>query len=575
MKKSNLTLAVLNLGLLFTAVTILFFLLIFPTRYFAGIVPFDVAPFQKFQGLAIFCFICLGLILLALKSWWNSYTKTINALIPPSPPRTQFGDFPNGKRPWWAALNALTSIAIILGAVYAIDTPLDIDENIHALMMTRRLYSDELDPIKSDPRIYFTQNHVLAQAASILSMEAFGYEKIPYRSPAIVFTVLLLLIVPIASRSLFPTPGYFLVLGFLASNAFSLWYLHSARGYVSLLGITALSYFLAVGVLEGRSGRRYYGAYVLSLFLSPFTHFFSMIFHLLLSITLVFWSSVNRQSLSREKSRAIFRLLLAQALALPLFCFVLARNLTFLSRIGDFEKSSGESNLWMNITKAFGIAFDWQARAFLLFSFSLVLWAIFHRREFFRRFSTLFVATCFLFFSLVLNLSDTKVFESRFVLAFVLPFAVWMIDSAFYLARGHYQRWGAALTLGLLLVIFPAVGHRAIYRTLTFNLQDFDDAMKTTATLTSPVEKGCYLFSGKRDLSIFAKDFYFRKAKQAAFATEGHPNCKVFYHLRLEPSLDGGPVELTTPFRAIELWNNHRGMALYLQTQSSFFAARD
>ena len=148
--------------------------------------------------------------------------------------------------------------------------------------MTRGQYADELDPIKSDNRIFFTQNHVLAQAASILSMKAWGFSKIPYRLPAIAFTVLLLLIVPLTFRSLFPTPGYFLTLGFLGANAFSLWYLHSARGYVSLLLVTALSYFLALRVLCHTPHKKHYIAFELTLLLSPFVHFFSMIFHLLL-----------------------------------------------------------------------------------------------------------------------------------------------------------------------------------------------------------------------------------------------------------------------------------------------------
>jgi hypothetical protein len=144
----------------------------------------------------------------------------------------------------------------------------------------------------------------------------------------------------------------------------------------------------------------------------------------------------------------------------------------------------------------------------------MILVALFHKPGLFRRFPTIFAATCLFFFSFVLALFEAKVFEARFILAFVLPFAVWMIDGAFYLARGNYQRWGAGLVLGVLFVIFPLQSHKAIYRTVTMNLQDFDDFIKVVRSLTNPIEKNCYFFSGKRDLSIFAKDFYFQKAKE-------------------------------------------------------------
>lgn len=575
MKKSNPTQMALNLGLFASATAIGFLLFIFPTRQFSSLTHFDFSRFQKFQGLAIFCFALLALILTALKTWWLSYRATTSHVGTTLLPRTQFAGPLSSQKTWWTVANIALSVAILVGAIRALDTPLDIDENIHALMMTRGLYGDELDPVKSDARVYFTQNHILAQAASIASMEIFGFEKIPYRAPAILFTGLLLLIIPLCFRSLFPTAGYFLTLAFLASNAFSLWYLHSARGYVSLLWVTALSYFLALRVLEDRSRKLYLWAYAATVILSPFVHFFSMIFHLLLAIALVFWVALNQQGVSREKSRAVFKLIVAQALVLPLYLFVLARNLMFLSSIGDFEKNAVEFNLWANITKAFGLAFDWQARAFLLFSFGLVVYALFHRPALFKRFSSVFIGTCIVFFGFVLTLFDAKVFEARFILAFVLPFAVWMIDGSFYLARGRAQRWTAALALTLLLIVFPAMGHKAIYRTLTFNLQDFDDGIKAVKQLTGPIEKNCYLFSGKRDLSIFAKDFYFKKAKQAAFADEDKMACQQFYHLRIEPNRAGSPVPLTRPPRAIELWNNNRGMALYLENQNSFVATRD
>jgi hypothetical protein len=291
-------------------------------------------------------------------------------------------------------------------------------------------------------------------------------------------------------------------------------------------------------------------------------------------VGLVFWAAINRRQISRDQSRTVFRLLLVQAVALPLYLFVLTKNLIFMSQIGDFQKGE-QFHLWSNLTKAFGIAFDWQARAYLLFSLAMILVALFHKPGLFRRFPTIFAATCLFFFSFVLALFEAKVFEARFILAFVLPFAVWMIDGAFYLARGNYQRWGAGLVLGVLFVIFPLQSHKAIYRTVTMNLQDFDDFIKVVRSLTNPIEKNCYFFSGKRDLSIFAKDFYFQKAKETAYAGEGHVSCKSYYHVRIEPHPQQEEVNLVPPPRTTELWNNRRGMALYFATHDPFVAARD
>jgi len=545
------------------AVSLPFILFILPTRTFARFSGLDGGTISKFQGLLFFVAAFFAVLCYGFKSFLSEARRSELPL-----PRINFGR----SHRFFAILNMALSLALVVITTLSLDTPLDIDENIHAIMMTRKLFAAELNPAKSDASIFFTQNHVVAQAASILSMMTWGYHKIPYRLPAVGFTLLLLFVVPLLYQRIFSTFGYSLFLGFLGANAFSLWYLHSARGYVSLMAVTLATYVIALRGSEGERplSRSLIGIYTVCFVLAAFTHFFAMVFHLLLTASLIFYGYFNRKSLSKVTSQNLVRMLMAGILVTPLYLWVLGNNFIFLSRIGDFQKSEA-FNLWANVIKANGFSFGWQGRGTLLFAALLLTYSFFHRRELFFRFSSVFIGLVVLFLGTVLQLMDAKVFESRFILAFTLPFAFWLIDATFHL--GWLKKWSFIPLVGC-LIVFPLIGHRAVHQTLTMNLQGFDHFMKLVIKKTSPVSENCYVFSGKRDLTVFARDFYLKEARSGVIASEGETDCPVFYHLRMEPLLGDGTVEWSVPPNATEVWNGKKGMALYLQSGHSGIALR-
>lgn len=532
-------------------------LFLVPTRSFAGWIHADPALLAKAAGLLTFLAGFAGALAWALRAFLLAPPTTAPACSP-----LHFG--PSHR--FWGYVN-VALVVLILGQTFrSLDTPLDIDENIHALMMARERYAEELNPIKSEATIYFTQNHVVAQAASILGMKLGGIGKIPYRFPALLFTAGLLLLIPLFYRRLFFTPGCTLLYGFLFCNAFSFWYCHSARGYVTLMLVTLATTLAVLRALESGLDRRTAGLFGVSLLLSAFVHFFAMVFQLFLLVALILYGYFQRRALSPERRQGLGRLILLSFSVIPLYAVVLGHNLVFLARIGDFQKAEPVA-LGPNVMKALGLAFEWQARALGLVTLGILAYALLHRRSLWQRFSTLLLIVSVGFVGAMLSLVDAKVFESRFILILVLPFGVWLIDSLFALL----PRWRAGAVLAILLILFPLLGGPSIYRTLTLNLAAFDTFMTAAQQRTRPVENNCFFFSGKRDLCIFAKDFYFRAARESVYSDEAALPCENFYHLRIEPS--EAPVTWEAPHQATELWNDGHGMALYAQSRSSHLAS--
>lgn len=541
----------------------LFSLFILPTRTFQSALGETGLALLKFQALLVFLGALTGTILLFLQRFFSVQILTPSRRDTAS----QFGPSNNTLH----YLNLALSGLLVLGTVLSLDTPLDIDENIHALMMTRGRFADELNPVKSDATVYFTQNHVLSQGASILAMKVFGFEKIPYRLPAVLFTLLLILAVWWLYPRLFRSLGFTFLLGAFLANAFFFWYLHSARGYVSL-ALVCFTSFLILSRLTSEKAplpAGHFPVYVVLLLLSPFVHFFAMIFQALLLFALALHAGSRAGTYHLAKYVEIRRVFLAGMAVLPLYAVVLAHNVLFLLRIGDFEKGGESLSVWSNLVQAMGLSFDWQMRLWLAVLFLCLVTTALTRAKELNRFPLVFVGISVLFFAGALTLSETKVFEARFLLPFFAPLAFVLVD----LLNTSSKKIAPPQIAGLLvLVVLPALSWKAVHNTITLNLSDFDEAMKAAKTLTAPVSEQCYLFSGKRDLSVFAKDFYLKEAKTSALAGEQALDCRSFYQVRLDPRVDFSKTDWPTPHGAKELWNNGRGMAIYRHDRSNLIA---
>jgi len=138
-------------------------------------------------------------------------------------------------------LQGLICAVILLQVVMGMNSPLGVDESEHATEFARGALLREINPLQTDPS-RDTQNHVIAQMSSMVFMELFGVDKVTGRIPALLFTMALILLLLFFTKQILSRVTICLILGHLAVNQFSLWYMHSMRGYISMMLCTLVVY---------------------------------------------------------------------------------------------------------------------------------------------------------------------------------------------------------------------------------------------------------------------------------------------------------------------------------------------
>ncbi len=468
-------------------------------------------------------------------------------------------------------LNLILAVFLFAKVAFHLSTPLDIDENIHALSIAQGRIAQELNPINTDPA-WYTQNHVLPQMLSILSTKIFGLNKIAYRLPALLFTFLILLAIFGIDPELAASPVSSFLLLHLSLNEMTHWYLHSARGYAGMMLLSLIPLLIVWKFTRsGRAGSRsQLWLYGICFLLSVFTHMFGAIFNGLLFLSLLLWLAINGKALTRSARHFGFSLVTISLSLLPVIAFVLMNNMILLQRIGDLATGKVPP-LPENLMGAAGLSYFWEGKLLLLFLVAIVIHGFVNGRRFRNDLLSLFLAMSVGFFSLCILVLQIRVFESRFILGFIAPLVFWITESIPYLR----SRWAALLALAtvtLTIVLLPWLSAPAIQNTLSMNVADYDYFIGMVRKITAPVADHCYYFSGKRDLALWAKDFYFHDALNAKGEEK---KCRLSYYIHIDPGMrvdpvtgreilmiDGGP-----PPHSHEVLKNQSGMSLYEATR--------
>jgi hypothetical protein len=457
-------------------------------------------------------------------------------------------------------LNLMLAALVVGRAISQINGPLDIDENIHALSIAQHRIAQELNPINTDPRIY-SQNHVAAQLLSIVSVKLFGLNKLAVRAPSILLTGLLLAALFTLCRGVGGSLITTIVLSHFLLNQLVIWYFHSARGYVAMMVLTIVPFLIVWDfTLKRRPGEPWRMALFAFCFLcAVFTHLFGAIFNGLLFLSLLTWMAAHREELDETARHYGAKLLTTALFIFPVYGFVIAHNLLFLSRIGDLNAGS-PPNIAESLLGAFGLSLSWQGKLLTILLVGLGLHSIFNDRKWLKSLPAIFTLVTFAFFFTAITALRTRVFEPRFVLAFLPPLLFW-IGEAVLRIRGRGARTAILVIFGGALIVSPFLSTAALYRRISYDMSDYDHFLKTVRERAQPVAENCVTFYGQDDVVIWARDLYFGDALNAKSPTAPCP--KHFYaYLPSTEAKSGQAIRANVPKTAVEIFRNARGMTL-------------
>lgn len=420
--------------------------------------------------------------------------------------------------------NLFIGALILIRAGIALNSPLDIDENVHAREISQGRVANEINPIKTNSNVQNLQNHVVPQLLSYLSMKAFGVNRFAYRLPALLFTALTLLAIWYLGGSVL-SPFTTMLLGLhLLANELVGWYFHSARGYAAMILFTAVPYLLTLQALRRpkKVGTREYWLLGVCFLLAAFTHLFALLFNGLLAVGWIAWLNLHPAGPS---SKPLRRMLVIGLGMLPLFAFIGFHQMMFLQNLGDLQ-SGQMPEFSERFFQFFGFAFSWQRSLLAVAGSVLFVWAVRGEYPWRDDFHLLFLGATAFTLGVTVFALKVRTIEPRFMLAFLIPTVVGISELVRFFTPRFRARGGLALVVGL-IAIAPFISAKALNGHLTHQLRDYDDFIKSARAMTSPVSRNCYTFSGKEDLALWARDFY--------FADRATQNCRRRYHLEIAP----------------------------------------
>lgn len=358
---------------------------------------------------------------------------------------------------------------------------------------------DVVDPRKN------VRNHFIATASALGISSMFGNTKQAFRSPSVLWTLLLGILL-ICSKQLLGRPLVLLLLAHLSVNGLCLWYFHSMRGYASVILLSTALFILALQWMDGPWWKiQAYSFFALG-FVAPLTHAFGGIYFALL---------VGAMVLSQ---RARWRELLPAALPLLFMLYLFVSQFLFISRVG-YLMTKNAPGISEPLLAVFGTRQPYMMAAMALTMVGLAYVQIFKRRAPLAL-PFVIVAVLWTFILFALFVLRTSFFEPRFILPFLVPSVAWMgmrlLDS----------KKGIALAL-VLLVIFPLLQQPASIAAVQNQMQAFDSFSEKAKVFVRP--ESCFFFSGETDQVYFSRSLFIKD----------HPPCRNYYHVHYGRNWNG------------------------------------
>ncbi len=452
-------------------------LVILPTKTVSSLLG---KPAPLFYYLVLFLLSSLSLAFL-----WSG--DRVNQTFSQSAFVSTASSFLNEKRLVGPILFLSLSLLLFVQIFRFLDAPFNWDENVFVGLVT-----------KGTEGISFS--HFLPRLISKIGMHWFGATKAAVRIPVLIFPFLLLVAIPLFLRRRAGWATCCLLVAHLSFNAPVFWYLSSPRGYGAMILFCFVMFAIVQEAAESDSvpNKGQKGFLFLACFgLGVLSHFFSLIFVILLLISLALWRRYSNEPLSSAKREYVGRFLKIPVAFVLVLILVSLWQLVVLIRL-QWIFLWGHRNFLepiANLSAVFGFGSLWAIKALLVFVFLMIFLKA--KTNGVRSLSLLdwFVLTTNLFFLFVVPFfSGTAAVQPRFMLGFLVPYLYWFFE----LGRNSLfetRRWSWA-AISLFLFILPAKEFRGAYTGSATDLKNFDTFFSEIRKNLGPIPSQCTLCVG-------------------------------------------------------------------------------
>ncbi len=501
--------SIANLFRLATAISGIVFLFVFfiaPTQSFQGWLSSKALVTGKYLDLAIFLAMVTVVICYMLH---RIYLETKTKIEEVAPEHIS-------HPAWFKYAQFFLSVAIFAQAVLQLDSSLTYDESNVGSYLASASLSEVIGVIHQGNYSLSSTQQALALLSSYFSMQAFGVSVIALRLPALMFGLLFLSLLYVLSRRYLPTfVALFCYLN-LCANHTVVWYMHSSRGYISLMLFSLLPFVIVFGVSRGRfSSSKLIYLGVASYALCVFTCTHGALFNCLLLISVILWVYLNRTLLSARQLKFLRRAILVGFLFMPLILWMAFNEARFTAQAGFL--GGGAHGRWVMIGTVLGTCRIWGDKLILLFVLSLIVLKVKWQKGLQRDFVFVFLIATVVFFAAVVSLIEASYLGARYFLAFLIPYLIWLSEGVLQVGSPRLRR-GLTVVLFFILGVIPMASRPQCLVAEIGDQTYFSNFIERVKEITRESRGNCYSFSGDFIEIRWAKIHFQSEAKETCLS---------------------------------------------------------
>jgi hypothetical protein len=450
------------------------------------------------------------------------------------------------------------SIFILGRTVYNLGENFEWDEYNLGCDLVAAGFVNSINPFVSGQKLLASTNQTLANAASYVAIYWFGLSERTIRYPSVFFTSCFLIILGLFAHRNLSAFTLLLIYGHLITNGTFAFYAHSAKGYISSMAATVAMLGIVFGADRHRRPLTWVGFAVVAV-LCILSHSISALWFLFWFFALCGWLTLNANQLTEQQRVSYRHVFWISASLIPFAGVTVYYHSTILRLLNDLLKGQVPLNPYL---EGWRVVFGYshtrlgQACFALIAALSAGLFAYRLSADGRRDFLTLFMATVLVLLTSLLVVLQPRIFNSRFLLVFLVPLLAWMGESIGRVTHpfGRRALMGASFAL-LVLGSFGGYGENIDYHS---GLNAYRAFLKKVEIITSPISQNCYRFVGdKSHRSRWATEFFL-----PATATNHPSDCRYEYEIHFPADLLNRDIRYEA-----ELPENRRATPLYRDPQ--------
>lgn len=424
--------------------------------------------------------------------------------------------------------------------------PLDTDETYMASELLGEHPWSAINPVGNH------RNHGVSSSLALFSTRVFGTNEMSVRYPSIVFTAFFLLLLIVFVHKYANAFVALLVFGNLTFNQLSIWFMHSMRGYISMMCFSLLALMLVMRWQDEtpKSIRGPVWLFLAVFLLNVLTHTFGGIFSMLLWFTLLVWVYLNRNRLGEGQRKFFVNLLVACVALFPLVGLLFLSNAMDMSAYG-FLYSKKLPIVSIELLRLFGVPnTEWVlvgvALCFIVF------------RSYWKKmdFLSLFLLCSSTMIFTLMFVIRSHIIEGRMFLAFLVLMVIWVGNGIVRLRSPLIRGVSAALAVSF-LIIAPITATPKLFNVKPEILSDYNQFIKSVRMELKSKDQVCLIATGQPHQTFWAERLYL--ADYFALTS-----CRIQYQIHFAPNISeleqfGSENSVTL----LEVLSDGKGRALY------------